>query len=336
MTPRERVAAALAGGEVDRVPLALWRHFYAEEREARTLADVTVAFTKRHDMDLVKLNSRADYQAEPWGTSYTSVEPKVYGYAVKGPDDWARITPRGLGEASFQDLLEGLRLVRAALPDRPLLATIFTPLGVLGRLAPAVQVLEDIRLRPGAVLGALDAVAETMRALAAAACEIADGIFLATTAVPWWPDGWGGPPTAVPHLSAAEYARFGTPFDLRVLDGAKGARVTMMHVCGDQAPVLALGAAYPVSAVSWNVDGRGHPALDEARRAFGGKAVVGGLSNPAMHYAERARRDARDGVARTGGRGWIASGACTIPVTSSGEAIDAARDVLRSPAVAAR
>ncbi|MBI2322946.1 MAG: hypothetical protein HYU88_12865, partial [Chloroflexi bacterium] len=56
--------------KTQRVPFAVWRHFYPDETEARSLADTTVAFTRRHRLDLVKFNSRAQYHAEPWGTRY--------------------------------------------------------------------------------------------------------------------------------------------------------------------------------------------------------------------------------------------------------------------------
>jgi uroporphyrinogen decarboxylase len=327
MTARERVFAAVHDAPVDRVPFTLWRHFYPDEAEARSLADVTVAFTRRHRFDLVKFNSRADYHAEPWGTTYEyagSADPRLVGFAVTRTEEWARIDRRGLDEPAFRDLLEGLRLVRRELPDIPLVATIFTPLGVLGRLAAPAQLLADLREDPDAVAPALEAVTETFRDVAAACSEIADGIFLATTAVAWWPTAWGTAAASQPHLVATEYARFGTPWDLRVLEGAAGAPLNILHVCGEDAPVIELGERYPVAAVSWSVHGRGHPSLDAFLAKVVGKGAVGGISNPAFGDPERGKQDAGDGLARTGGRRWIAAGDCTIPVTSDATAIDAA------------
>ena len=331
MTARERVFAAVQGAPVDRVPFALWRHFYPDEADAGSLADATVAFTRRHSFDLVKFNSRADYSAEPWGTAYEyagSADPRLVSFAVTRTGDWARIDRRGIDEPAFRDLLEGLRRVRSELPDIPLVATLFTPLGVLGRLAAPPQLLADLREDPDAVMPALEAVTETFRDLAAACAEIADGIFLATTAIAWWPTAWGTEAASRPHLTTTEYARFGTPYDLRVLEGAAGARLNILHVCGEEAPVITLGERYPVTAVSWSVHARGHPSLDAVLAAVPGKAAIGGISNPAFADAERGKQDARDGLARTGGRRWIAAGDCTIPVTSDASAIDAASDAL--------
>ena len=326
MTARERVFAAVRGAPVDRVPFSLWRHFYPEEAEARSLADVTVAFTRRHGFDLIKFNSSADYHAEPWGTAYEysgSDHPRLVRFAVTRTADWARVERRGLDEPAFRDLLDGLRLVHAALPDVPLVATIFTPLGVLGRLASPPQLLADLREHPDAVTSALEAVTDTFRDVAAACADIADGIFLATTAVAWWPEAWGTAAASHLHLTDAEYERFGTSYDLRVLEGAAGAGLNILHVCGEQAPVIALGARYPVAAVSWSVHARDHPRLDAFLAAVPDKAAIGGISNPAFSDGARGKKDAADGLARTGGRRWIAAGDCTIPVTSDPRAIDA-------------
>ena len=326
MTARERVFAAIGGGPVDRVPYSLWRHFYPEEAEARSLADVTVAFTRQHGLDLIKFNSRADYHAEPWGTQYEyagQADPRLVRFAVTRTDGWARVGRRGLNEPAFRDLIDGLRRVRAALPDVPLVATIFTPLGVLGRLARPAQLLSDLREHPDAVTSALEAVTETFRGVAAACAEVADGIFLATTAVAWWPAAWGTEAATHPHLTEAEYARFGTPYDMRVLGGVAGASLNILHVCGEQAPVIALGQQYPVAAVSWSVHARDHPPLDAFLAAVPDKAAIGGISNPAFSDAARGGKDVADGNRRTGGRRWIAAGDCTIPVASDPRAIDA-------------
>jgi uroporphyrinogen decarboxylase len=326
MTARERIFAAIRGEPVDRVPFSFWRHFYPDEAEAGSLADVTVAFTQQHGLDLIKFNSRADYHAEPWGTRYEyagPADPRLVSLAVTRADDWARVGRRGLEEPAFRDLIDGLRRVRAALPDVPLVATIFTPLGILGRLTSPPQLLADLREHPDAVIPALEAVTETFHDVAAACAEISDGIFLATTAVAWWPAAWGTAAATHPHLTEAEYARFGTPYDLRVLEGAAGASLNVLHVCGEQAPVIALGERYPVAAVSWSVHARDHPPLDAFLAAVPDKAAIGGISNPAFNDAAQGRKDAADGMRRTAGRRWIAAGDCTIPVTSDPRAIDA-------------
>src|SRR5439155_20885888 len=177
-----------------------------------------------------------------------------------------------------------MRLVREVLPDTPLVATIFTPLGVLERLAGAERVLADLRAHTDAVVAALDAVAETFAELAAACIEYADGIFLATTT-------WARRDT----LDDGEYRRFGTAYDLRVLAGARGAALNVLHVCGSDARVVEL-ARYPVAAVSWNPRLAGNPDLAAFLAAVPSRGSMGGLSDVAFSSSTYsfAKCDGRD------------------------------------------
>ncbi|MGH2499410.1 MAG: uroporphyrinogen decarboxylase family protein, partial [Candidatus Limnocylindria bacterium] len=304
MTPRERLLAAVRGEAVDRPPFAVWRHFYPDESEGATLlARRTVAWTAEHALDLVKYNPRAHYHAEPWGTRYEyggGARPRLARYAVQRSRDWPLVTRRTTSEPAFAELLEGLALVRAALPDVPLVATIFTPLGVLERLAGRERVLADLREEPDLVFGALQAVTATFRDLARRCAEVADGIFLATTS-------W-----AQRDVLDDEYARFGRPYDLEVLDGARGAPLNVLHVCGPGARVVEL-ARYPVAAVSWNPHLAGTPSLGELLAAVPDRAAIGGLSDGALLAADGslARSEIARALDQTGGRRWVAAGGCT-------------------------
>jgi uroporphyrinogen decarboxylase len=318
----ERVTAAFGGHEVDRVPFAVWRHFYPDENEgAPKLAETTIAFTKRHQLDLIKYNPRAHYHAEPWGTRYRygkDGHPVLDRYAVRKPEDWARIGRKSVGEPAFRELLYGLRLVREVLPETPLVATIFTPLGVLERLAGRERVLADLRTRTDDVVAALDAVTETFAEVAGACCEYADGIFLATTS-------WARRDA----LDDGEYRRFGTAYDLRVLAGARAAPLNVLHVCGPDARVVEL-ARYPVAAVSWNPRLAGNPDLAAFLSAVPSRGAIGGFSDEAFLAGTTAiaKREGREGQRQTTGRRWLAAGGCTIPAESRGENVDAARDAL--------
>lgn len=322
MNPRERVLAAVRGEAVDRPPFAVWRHFYPDENEgAARLAETTVRFTRAHRLDLVKYNPRAHYHAEPWGTRYDyagDARPTLRRYAVRRVEEWRRVEPRTVAEPAFRELLDGLRLVRRALPEVPLLATIFTPLGVLERLAGRERVRTDIRERPDLVLGALEAVTVTFAALARACLDMADGIFLATTT-------WA----RRDDLTDGEYLRFGRAFDRRVLAAAAGAPLNVLHVCGPLARVAQL-ATEPVAAVSWDTHATGNPDLAAFLAAVPDRAAIGGLSADAFTAASTAAAlaEAAHGLAQTGGRRWVAAGGCTIPTTSRPENIDAARGIL--------
>jgi len=194
------------------------------------------------------------------------------------------------------------------------------PEGHAAVVAPDYErVLADLRTRTDEVVSALNEVAETFAELAAACCEVADGIFLATTS-------WARRDT----LDEGEYRRFGTAFDLRVLAGARGAALNVLHVCGPGARVVEL-ARYPVAAVSWNPRLPGNPDLAAFLAAVPARGAVGGFSDEAFlsRGTVIAKREAAQSLLQTGGRRWLAAGGCTIPVESRPEAIAAARDALR-------
>jgi len=309
---------------VDRPPFSVWRHFYPAENEgAAALAAATVEWTTRFGLDLVKFNPRAQYHAEPWGTRYRyrgTEHPTVERFAVASSDDWPRIDRRGIDEPAFAELIEGLRTVRRALPDVPLLATVFTPLGVCERLAGHERLVADLRERPDDVLAALEVVTETFRDVVRACCEVVDGIFYATTS-------WAQRDL----LDDAVFERFARPYDLRVLDAAAGAPLNLLHICGSRARVLDLAVAYPgVAAVSWDPHLDGNPSLGAFLAAVPARAAVGGISNRALLASDpsEARADAASGLAATGGRRWIVAGGCTIPPESRPANIAAAQAAL--------
>src|ERR671930_666225 len=162
-TARQRVAAAMRGEVLDRPAFAVWRHFYAEEQpgQAQRLARRLVNFTEAHDLDLLKYNPRAHYHAEPWGTRYRyggDEHPEVERYAVVDSAGWRDVQPVPPEGGVFDEMLEGLELARKALPDVPLVMTIFTPLAICERLAGRERLVADLRARPTDVLGILDAV----------------------------------------------------------------------------------------------------------------------------------------------------------------------------------
>ncbi len=299
ITSRERVVATLRGEAVDRPPFALWRHFHdAEEKGARELADAMIGWARTYGFDLLKYNPRARYHAEPF-------------------DGRLPTRPAPLDHPTFREMLDGLRLVRSALSDLPILMTIFTPLAVCAYIVGRDRFRAVLDGEPDRVEAALPPIAETFAAFATACLEAgADGIFLATL-----------PLASRDATSDREYARFGRPYDVRILEAVPSA-LNVLHVCGERTRVLEL-ADYPhVAALSWNVHGAGNPGLAEGLAT--GRVVVGGLSDRALLSADDglARAEIGRGLVETGGRGWIAAGGCTIPPESSDRAIRAAGDAL--------
>jgi len=290
---RERVLRALRGDAVDRVPFAVWRHFYPDESEgAEKLAATTVAFTRRHQLDLVKYNPRAHYHAEPWGTAYRyrgTSHPVLARYGLGKIDRWTKIELVSLDTPAFRELLDGLRLVRAALPAIPVLATIFTPLGVLERIGGKERVLEDIEARPDEVLAAT-----------------------------------GFEPGGVAPFPARGVSQVLMAEELLVHDRVWIGAGSERHMY-----VVDLGR-YPVDAVSWNPRLAGNPNLAAFQASVPERGAIGGFSDDAfLSDGAIARREGLEGLLQTGARRWLAAGGCTIPVESRPDAIDAAHAAVR-------
>src|SRR5688500_2788826 len=57
LSPRERIDRALAGRDVDRLPISLWHHFGLEQDGPARHAQATLAFHRDYRTDLVKVMS---------------------------------------------------------------------------------------------------------------------------------------------------------------------------------------------------------------------------------------------------------------------------------------
>ncbi len=322
MSKRERIEAAIAGEQPDRVPWSLWRHFYASESTAEQLAEAMVEWERRYQFDLLKVNPRAHYHVEDWGARYhysgdPHQRPERLDYVIKSTDDWQRLAPLSPTEGALGEQLAALRLIRQRLgQDVPMVETVFLPLMVAEYLAESPEALRrDIEAAPGAVHHALGVIVETFAAFTARALEAGvDGFFFATT--------WGTPA----KLPAELYAEFGRPYDLQVIEAARaaGARLNVLHVCGDGARVFDF-ADYPVSLFSYAATSPANPSLSQTVGRLPG-AVIGGLSAEAVTAADPAqtRAEAEQALAATGGRRWVLGGPCSLPTQARDENLRAA------------
>jgi uroporphyrinogen decarboxylase len=64
---RERLETSLAGGNPDRPPVALWRHFPVDDQYPENLVKSTLDFQETFDFDLVKVSPASSYCLKDWG-----------------------------------------------------------------------------------------------------------------------------------------------------------------------------------------------------------------------------------------------------------------------------
>ena len=340
MNKHERVAAALAGAAGDRPPVSAWRHFVDREQNAADLAAAMLEFHRTYDWDWLKVNPRATYFAEAWGNTYdfsqyVSVVPRTTRVTLESVADLEKITPVDPAGGAFGEQFDALDRIRRGVDgDAPIVQTVFSPLSVIGWLAggpagfdvpglPSSLPLlrQAIDKAPDALEAALDAVTTTLAGYARITREAgADGIFFAIVRL-----------ARSGYLSREEYARFGRPYDLRVLEAVAGAPLNVLHICGDQVYFDAV-AEYPVGAISWNSEAPGNPTFGEAR-AMTQAAVMGGVDEGAT-LPSGSPSDVRQAVhaalAATGGRRTLVAPGCSVDHRTPPDNLLALRDAARA------
>ncbi|MDO8490737.1 MAG: uroporphyrinogen decarboxylase family protein [Dehalococcoidia bacterium] len=305
----ERVRAALRSQDVDRVPVSMWRHFFAEEKAAGSLSDATLGFQNRFGWDFMKVNPRASYHVEDWGTRVEykgDNAPSVVEVPVKSPDDWLRLRVLDVNRGVLGEHLTALQLISAGLKgELPFLMTVFTPLSIAGRLVGSEDVLlKHLHEHYDKVDYALQIITETFILFSKACLERgASGLFYATT-------GWA----TSDRLTEEEYRRYARPYDLKLLNALPPAEFHVLHVCR---PHNLLGALsdYPVHAFSWDPRSEGNPSLAEGKQIVGGRAVIGGVAHD-KRLVEATPEQFASEVAgmrvAMGTRGWMLGPGCTF------------------------
>jgi uroporphyrinogen decarboxylase len=309
---RERVAAALAGRAMDRVPISFWGHDYLREWSPAGLADAMLENYHTYDWDYMKVNPRASYHVEDWGGELVRSADPYHGPtfkrpAVTEPGDWRRLRPLPPDRGVLGEQLDALRQIAASLGgEAPFVQTIFSPLSVakylVGNRAEIIQMaLED---DPGGLRATLGVIVETFATYVQACLEAgASGIFFATT-------GWA----SADVLTADQYRRWGTEYDLPVLEAAGRASFNILHNCGTNI-YFDLLADYPVHAISWASTLPGNLTLAEGKGRTA-RAVMGGVSEKATLVdgsPEAVAAEVRAAIEQTSGERVLVAPGCSIP-----------------------
>lgn len=319
MTDRERVLAAIQGKPVDRVPIALWRHFPQQDQKAETLAQAHVAFQKRWQWDILKVTPAASYYGDDWGLR-AGYKPNPEGVRhvterpIKKPADWTHLKNLDVTSGVYGRELHALRRIREGLPDALMLSTVFSPLTVARTLAGEQALIRYLRENPEDLHRGLEAITDvTARFAAETLSSGADGIFFATQCA------------TTKYLTVEEYEEFGRPYDLRVLEAASGAEVRLLHVHGTDIMFDAL-TDYPVDIINWH-DRKTPPGL-AAARAQTSTCLAGGINEwetLLKGTPEAVAAEVREAITQTGGRRHIVTAGCVVPVDVSDERLTAAR-----------
>jgi uroporphyrinogen decarboxylase len=325
MKKSERLMAAIRGEQVDRPPVALWRHFPGDDYRPRDLAAATVAFQRTYDFDFVKVTPASSFCVQDWGSQDrwvgTLEGTREYTfYPIQSPGDWSKLRPLDPSKGGLGAQLECLRLVADDLGDEvPFIQTIFSPLAQAKNLVGRENLLVHLRRNPDALHHGLEVITETIIRFIKAALDTGiDGVFYAVQHAQYG------------LLSEEEYAVFGRLYDLRALEAVEGLWLNVLHLHGSDV-MFDLLADYPVQVVNWH-DRETWPTLAEAQERFDG-AVCGGLARwdvVVRGTPERVQEQTADALAQTRGQRFILGTGCVTPVVAPASNIRAVCEAVRS------
>jgi uroporphyrinogen decarboxylase len=311
MNKRERLEATMAGQATDRIPVALWRHFPGDDQAPDSLAAATIAFQRRWEFDFVKVTPASSFQIKDWGVQDVWVGniegTREYTYRpIERAADWRTLKPLDPHAGALGDQLHCLDSIVKALPEVPVIQTVFSPLAQAKNLAGA-RLLTDMRETTADFKAGLEAVTQsTIAFVRALKSSGAAGIFYAVQHA-----------TAT-LLSRDEYAEFGREYDLRILNELGGLWLNVLHLHGE--PVyFDLLADYPMQVWNWH-DRETAPSLKDGLGQIKG-AACGGISRDMVMLRGRpqaVREQVEDAITRTGGRRYIVGTGCVtmIPTPS--------------------
>ena len=308
MTKLQRVRAAINREPVDRIPYAVWCHFPEVDRSPAGLAQGTLRFHQRYNSDFLKITPAAGHAVQDWGcVESEKVMPDGHrpcaSHAVNAASDWKRIRPLDITTSGYGQHLEALvRVLVDKRADAPVLPTIFSPLSLARKLS-GDRLAQDLRAEPDAVADALEAITQTLiRFSALSLDEGAAGIFYSIQAASY-------------RLhTEEEYARFGEPYDRRILEAALArAPLVILHAHGGD---LMFDPLASLPAHAWNWDDRvAGPSLGEGKAKVKG-AVIGGINQWAtlrQGSTEDVRAEVGDAIEQTDGIGLIVGPGCVLP-----------------------
>ena len=321
MTKRERLEATINGAPVDRVAVALWRHWPGDDQTGVELARSALDFQKIFDFDFMKVTWGAEYCVADWG-----VESRYVGNddgtrqwtkrAVNSVEDWAKLKVLDPRKGMLAEVVTALNLINKGAGDVPFLQTIFSPLSQ-AKFLSGDRLMVDIRTNPDAFKAGMETITESsIRLMEAIRPTGIAGVFFALQYAVY------------DRMSEAEYREFAQPYDLRVLEAAKGLWFNLLHLHAENV-MFDLAAAYPVHGINWH-DRETPPTLKEAMDLFP-RALVGGMRRVETMLRgtpEQVRAEALDAIEQTGGKRLILSTGCVSSVNAPWANLRAARQVV--------
>ena len=306
---RSRLETCLSGSQPDRTPVALWRHFPVDDQTSAGLASATIDFQRTYDFDLVKVTPASSFCLKDWGVEdeWRGAAEGTRSYTrrvISQPEDWTRLPVLSPFVGSLGNQLECLRLIVNEVGSHvPVIATVFNPLSQAKNLIGKDTLQVHLRRYPDAVHAGLRILVETTRRFVEAILETGiAGVFFAVQHAQYG------------LISEAEYDIFGRPYDLQVLEPARGLWLNMLHLHGEEV-MFQRFLDYPLWVINWH-DRDTCPSLSQAQALFPG-TVCGGLQRErtmVLGTPESVMAEALDAIHATEGKRFILGTGCVLPI----------------------
>ena len=331
MNREERVRAALAGKDVDRVPVAAWMHLSQFDQDPISLAEAEVELTEKYDFDYIKMMPFGLYSTQDFSNQITIYcdphkEPIVKKFAIQSPSDYDAIHAIPALQGTYGKQIEFAReLAKRRKAGTPMIQTIFSPFSTLKKMA-GDRLLQDMEQYPEAVHHALAAItATTLDFISYNIDAGVDGFFFATQ-------------NAVKTMmTPPQFEEFAAFYDLQVIKSyAKKTWVNVAHIHVENIYFEEV-ANYPINCVNWH-DRHTWPTLKEAR-ALTNKCLLAGIKSApyfvdgVLKYddiilegtPEEITAHVKDAIAQVDGKGLILGPGCVVNPSAPEENLMALR-----------
>ena len=301
MKKRDRVFAAIRGEEVDHVPCGFSLHFPHDCAFGDASVEAHLRFFKETDTDIIKIMNE-------------NLVPDVG--EIRTAEDWKKIPSYSMKEGFMQKQMELTEKILAkADPDAFSLGTLH------GICASAIHPIEarygyegtrermcaHLRENKVPVLDAFKRITEGMCQLAESYKKLGlDGIYYAAL---------GGERR---YYTDEEFAEAIEGFDKEILKVSKEAgNVNVLHICKDGLNMDRYASyADLADVVNWGVY-ETHFSLEDGKRLFAGKTIMGGLANRSGVMVDGTEEELREAtkkvIADYGKAKFILGADCTLP-----------------------
>lgn len=317
MNKRERVIHAIKGENVDHVPCGFSLHFPKEVAFGEEAVKAHLEFFQETDTDIIKIMNE-------------NLVPDVG--EIRVPDDWNKIPTYSMNDTFMQNQVELVkRILDKADPDAFSLGTLH------GICASAIHPIEarygydhvrelfctHLREKKEPVIEAFKRITDGMCQLAVKYKELGlDGIYYAAL---------GGEKH---YFTDEEFEEAISVFDKQILAASKEAgSINFLHMCKDDLNMNRYADYNDLAdVVNWGVYETNF-SLEEGRKLFPGKTIMGGLANRSGVMVdgtvEELQNEVKNVITSFGKKKFILGADCTLPTEISYSRIKAVVDAAR-------